>query len=182
MAATACGRRPRSIHLRSAAARGSLAGVSKRGSMRASDQDRDQVVERLRKAHTEGRLGDDELEQRVSAALKARTYDELEATVSDLPGPSRRTPTRQRTPAGWALQTLRANPILILLAIPALAVTTAMLLAATLVCAALCIAFLVIGGRRSMCRGPWVYARRYYYGPRHRRPVPPRGPRANHHW
>jgi hypothetical protein len=156
--------------------------VSKRGNLRASDQDREQVVQRLHKAHTEGRLGDDELEQRVSAALKARTYDQLEATVADLPGPSGRSPARQRTPAGWALQTLRANPILIVLAIPVLAVTTAMLLAAMLVCAAVCMVFLVIGGRRAMYRGPWVYARRYYYGPPRRRPVPPRGPRPNHHW
>jgi hypothetical protein len=60
-----------------------------------------------------------------------------------------------------------------------------MLLAATLVCAALCIVFLVVGGRRSMYRGPWVYARRYYYGPYgppYRRPGPPRRPRPNHHW
>jgi hypothetical protein len=158
--------------------------MSRRGALRASDHDRDQVVERLRRAHTEGRIGDDELEQRVSTALKARTYDDLEATVADLPGASGHSPARRRSTAGWAVSTVRANPILLLFAIPVLAVTTAMLIAATLACAAVCIAMLIIGGRRSMHRGPWVYARRYYYGPprygppRHhpRASAPRRGP------
>ncbi len=135
--------------------------MNRRGNLRASDQDREQFVDRLNKAHSEGRIGDDELEQRVSAALTARTYSELEATVADLPRSDRRTPAHRRSAAGWALTTLRANPILILVAIPLVAVTAAMVLAATLVFATLCILFLVIGGRRSMHRGPWVYARHY---------------------
>ena len=65
--------------------RASLSTVSKRGSLRASDSDRDQVIDQLHKAATEGRIGSDELEQRVSTALKAQTYDQLEAIVTDLP-------------------------------------------------------------------------------------------------
>ena len=152
--------------------------MNRRGNLRASDEDREQFVERLHKAHTEGRIGDDELEQRVSAALKARTYSELEATVADLPSSERRSPAHRRSATGWALTTMRANPVLLLIAIPLVAVTAAMVLAATLVFAAICIMFLVIGGRRSMHRGPWVYAR-HYYRPRHRPyhvPGPRRGP------
>jgi hypothetical protein len=139
--------------------------VSKRGSLRASDQDRDEVVDRLHKAATEGRIGADELEQRVSAALKARTYDELEATVADLPRPGHRSPShsrsRARSTGSYALSLARDYPILVLLAVPVLAVTAAMLLAATLFWVSLMIVFLVVGGRRGMHRGPWVYANRY---------------------
>ena len=153
-------------HLRTSRPRASLASVNRRGNLRASDEERELFVTRLHKAHTEGRIGDEELEQRVSAALKARTYAELEATVADLPRPDRRTPSRSRS-SGWVLTTMRANPILVLVAIPLVAVTAAMVLAATLVFAALCIVFLVVGGRRSVHRSPWVYARHYGW-PRHR--------------
>ena len=161
--------------MRTSRPRASLAGVNRRGNLRASDQERELFVDRLNKAHTEGRIGDDELEQRVGAALKARTYAELEATVADLPRSDRRTPAHRRSAAGWALTTLRANPILILVAIPLMAVTAAMVLAATLVFATICILFLVIGGRRSMHRGPWVYAR--HYGLPRNRPYRVPGPR-----
>jgi hypothetical protein len=54
--------------------------------MRAGDADREQLVERLRVANTEGRLDADELVERITAALAARTYGELAALVADLPG------------------------------------------------------------------------------------------------
>lgn len=60
--------------------------MSRTGHLRASDADRDQVAERLRAAATEGRIGFDELEERLGATLSARTYGELEAVVADLPG------------------------------------------------------------------------------------------------
>jgi Domain of unknown function (DUF1707) len=56
------------------------------GSLRASDADRDAVVSRLRDAAAEGRLDPEELEERVDAALRARTYGELSRLVADLPG------------------------------------------------------------------------------------------------
>jgi len=68
--------------------------MPKTGHLRASDADRDQVAERLRTAATEGRIGFDELEDRLGATLAARTYGELEAVVADLPGPQ---PARRRT-------------------------------------------------------------------------------------
>jgi Flp pilus assembly protein TadB len=54
-------------------------------SLRASDADRDAVTDRLRDAAGEGRLEPEELEERVHAALRARTYGELGRLVVDLP-------------------------------------------------------------------------------------------------
>jgi Domain of unknown function (DUF1707) len=54
-------------------------------SLRASDADREAVAERLRRAAVEGRLEPDELEERLHAALRARTYGELRRLVGDLP-------------------------------------------------------------------------------------------------
>ena len=54
-------------------------------SLRASDADREQVAERLRHATTEGRLGGDELEERLEALYAARTYGELDALLVDIP-------------------------------------------------------------------------------------------------
>jgi hypothetical protein len=59
--------------------------VAKRGSLRASDADREQVAERLRRAAAEGRLRTDELEQRLGAAFSALTYGELDPLTDDLP-------------------------------------------------------------------------------------------------
>ena len=57
-----------------------------RHTLRASDSDREKIAERLRVAATEGRLSTDELDARLGAALKARTYHELDSLVADLPG------------------------------------------------------------------------------------------------
>lgn len=54
-------------------------------SLRSSDSDRERVAERLRQAMAEGRLSEDELEQRLQALLTARTYGELDALLADLP-------------------------------------------------------------------------------------------------
>jgi hypothetical protein len=55
------------------------------GRLRASDADREQVVQRLHAAATEGRLSAEELAERVHRALTALTYGELDAVVEDLP-------------------------------------------------------------------------------------------------
>lgn len=65
--------------------------------MRASDVDREQVVERLRHAATEGRLRTEELEERLAAAFAARTYGELDPLVTDLPAPVAPAPAPART-------------------------------------------------------------------------------------
>jgi uncharacterized protein DUF1707 len=53
--------------------------------MRASQDERERVVERLRTHAGEGRLELDELEERIEAALRARTRGELAALLRDLP-------------------------------------------------------------------------------------------------
>jgi DUF1707 SHOCT-like domain len=55
------------------------------GELRASYDDRDRVAEVLRIAAGDGRLSADELDQRLEAALTARTYGELAALTRDLP-------------------------------------------------------------------------------------------------
>ena len=53
--------------------------------LRVSDNEREQVAERLREAAGEGRLGLDELEDRITAVYTAKTYAELEPITRDLP-------------------------------------------------------------------------------------------------
>ena len=55
--------------------------------LRIADADRDRTVEHLRAAAAEGRLDPDELEERVSNALSARTQSDLDAVLHDLPAP-----------------------------------------------------------------------------------------------
>jgi hypothetical protein len=53
--------------------------------MRASEAEREQAVEEMRRHASVGRLDVGELEQRVEAALRARTVAELAALTDDLP-------------------------------------------------------------------------------------------------
>ena len=55
--------------------------------LRASDADRQTVVDRLRRAHDEGRLDLAEYDERVRGAYAARTYAELAKLTADLPAP-----------------------------------------------------------------------------------------------
>ncbi|HEY1510696.1 MAG TPA: DUF1707 domain-containing protein [Solirubrobacteraceae bacterium] len=57
--------------------------------MRASDEDREQLIAELTEHSVAGRLDTDELERRVSAAYEAATTGELDALRSDLPLPSK---------------------------------------------------------------------------------------------
>ena len=52
---------------------------------RASDKERDAVVQRVQDAFAEGRLDDTEFDERTRAALTARTHAELDALLADLP-------------------------------------------------------------------------------------------------
>jgi hypothetical protein len=53
--------------------------------LRASHADRDRAVEQLRIAAGDGRLTAEELDERLEAALTARTYSELAVLTVDLP-------------------------------------------------------------------------------------------------
>ncbi|WP_115852035.1 DUF1707 and DUF4190 domain-containing protein [Thermasporomyces composti] len=58
-------------------------------SMRASNADRERTADVLKAAHAEGRLDWGEYQRRLDQALRAKTYGELQALVSDLPsGPT----------------------------------------------------------------------------------------------
>ena len=52
---------------------------------RASDRERDVVVQRVQDAFAEGRLDDAEFDERSRAALTARTHADLDALLADLP-------------------------------------------------------------------------------------------------
>jgi Domain of unknown function (DUF1707) len=56
--------------------------------MRVSDADRERVTSRLRDHFAEGRLTREELDERVSAALSAKTVGDLRRLMTDLPGDS----------------------------------------------------------------------------------------------
>ena len=56
--------------------------------LRASDAERERAAETLRGHAAAGRLDADELDERVGAALTARTRGELAALTADLPGPA----------------------------------------------------------------------------------------------
>ena len=56
--------------------------------MRISDADREQVTARLRDHYAAGRLNSEELEERITAALNAKTYGDLRRIMVDLPEPA----------------------------------------------------------------------------------------------
>jgi hypothetical protein len=60
-------------------------GDQRRANLRASDADREQVVEALRQHHAEGRLTVEELTDRTGQAYTARTLGDLDALATDLP-------------------------------------------------------------------------------------------------
>ena len=62
-----------------------LAEGERSPSTRASDRERDAVVQRVQDAFAEGRLDDAEFDERTRAALTARTHADLEALLADLP-------------------------------------------------------------------------------------------------
>jgi hypothetical protein len=60
-------------------------GDQRRATLRASDADRERVVEQLRQHHVEGRLTVEELSERTERAYAARTLGDLDALATDLP-------------------------------------------------------------------------------------------------
>ncbi|MDL5200276.1 DUF1707 domain-containing protein [Streptomyces sp. ALI-76-A] len=62
-----------------------VAGAAAQLALRVSHADRDQVVEVLRIAAGDGRLTAEELDERVEAALTARTAGDLAVLTADLP-------------------------------------------------------------------------------------------------
>jgi Domain of unknown function (DUF1707) len=86
--------------------------------IRASDQERESVVDVLRDAYTDGRLTLDEFSERTSAAYAARTRPELRELTGDLPVQPvfgadllRQRPAAELTPAGARRQARRDRPL-----------------------------------------------------------------------
>lgn len=69
--------------------------AGKREIIRASDADRDRVAGLLGAAYGEGRLSKDEYDSRLEAAFAARTYADLDRTVTDLPHDARTSPAAE---------------------------------------------------------------------------------------
>jgi hypothetical protein len=104
------------------------------GNMRASTADRERVIDVLKAAFAEGRLTQDECEQRVEQALTARTYAELASITADLPaGPLGtlvpRLPGYQMPPPSRPMNRLAVASLVIALmpVIPLLAVFTGLI-------------------------------------------------------
>jgi Domain of unknown function (DUF1707) len=53
--------------------------------IRASDADRDRVASLLQEHHAAGRLSAEEFSERLDSALRARTLDDLDELLADLP-------------------------------------------------------------------------------------------------
>ena len=66
--------------------------------LRASDADRDRVIDVLRAAAADGRLTADEFSERMEAALSSRTFRELASLTADLATP-RASPAPESAPA-----------------------------------------------------------------------------------
>ena len=87
--------------------------------LRASDADREATADRLRQDHTDGRLDQDEFQERLDRCFAAKTVGELAELTRDLPDDPARHRARGRT--GFSLLGLRMIPIVpIILAIIAI--------------------------------------------------------------
>lgn len=75
--------------------------ASAHAGLRASDADRERLVEVLKTGFAEGRLTQDEYNLRMEQAYTARTYGELGALVTDLPAPAH----------GYPVQAPKANSL-----------------------------------------------------------------------
>lgn len=140
--------------------------MAKRAHLRASDSDRERIADRLRAAAAEGRLLTEELEERLSAALRARTYGELDAVTADLPynreGVARRQRSVPRVGPVPAVALVVFAPLALALVMAVVAFVFAMLTAWTVLAVVL---WMVIGHRRRWYGPRWEYAHRRRVGP-----------------
>jgi hypothetical protein len=70
--------------------------------IRISDADREQVAARLREHFAEGRLTQDELDERITAVFSAKTAGDLRRVMADLPGPAPVPPPSWPSGPPWA--------------------------------------------------------------------------------
>jgi hypothetical protein len=89
--------------------------------IRVSDADRDRVTAELRDHFAAGRITPSELDERLSAALNAKTFGDLRRIMADLPGPvpaplAAAPPPLRVTPV-WAVRRQPPFPPLVVLAL-----------------------------------------------------------------
>lgn len=114
--------------------------------LRASDAERERVADFLRERCGEGRLGLDELSERLDRAYAGRTGPDLAALVADLPGglgvlPGAPVPRSRRSPA--VRVALVAGLVLLLLGFVAAAATAPLELAVLVALLAVIVVLLV---------------------------------------
>jgi len=85
-------------------------GTRDERSLRASDADRDRVAEVLRAAAADGRLGLDELDERLERLYAAKAYGELAPVVEDLPDVPRLVSSPEVTPKRDVAQRVGGAP------------------------------------------------------------------------
>lgn len=96
--------------------------------IRVSDADRERVAERLREHFAQGRLSSDELDERITAALGAKTFGDLRRIMTDLPEPELVQPQASRSapwggrPGGVFVRGPRLFPLAIFALIAALVI------------------------------------------------------------
>jgi len=129
--------------------------MARTSSVRASDAERDRVIDRLRKACAEGRIVAHELEERIARALRAETHGDLDAVVADLP--------REKVARKRRSRLLVRYPLLgaVVLALGAVAVAALAAIAFVVCGLFIVVAMLVRGGGRGRGRG---YRYSYRYG------------------
>jgi hypothetical protein len=96
--------------------------------IRISDSDRERITERLREHFAEGRLSSDELDERITGALSAKTFGDLRGLMADLPDGAP-APPQQWEPSPWvgrrggiAWRGPRILPLALLLLVAALVI------------------------------------------------------------
>jgi hypothetical protein len=150
-------------------------------SIRVSDADRDRVTAQLRDHFAAGRITPGELDERLSAALTAKTFGDLRRITADLPGPvpallGAAPPPLRATPA-WAVRRRHPPfppPILLALLAALLIPGTGWLLAAF--ASVILLFWLITFAVSAVAFGP-SQRRRYHHGGGQR----PRYPSGRHY-
>lgn len=88
--------------------------------VRASDADREQIGDLLRRHHTEGRIDSEEFQERIDRCYQAKTIGELRQLVNDLPRED-----DERAEPGFSLRRLWPVPLVpLLIAFGVIAIAT----------------------------------------------------------
>jgi hypothetical protein len=96
--------------------------------LRASDSERERVVEFLREHALVGRLNHDELEERIGLAYSAVTRGDLERLIGDLPRRNQPVPRRPRPTHAVAVEkSHEPKPFMVLVGLASLAIPMAVL-------------------------------------------------------